>query len=401
MPVKSRAQSLVVKPFARDQAGGEHLYRQLALRLGRDIREGKLKPGQRLPSMDDLAAACGVTKITVRRALLELKSEGLIYTRPAQGTYVAETLPATRQRKRNKVLTVGLVSRVLTGEPGPYHAEILTSLRTEMSRQKGNLVVLPVPTLGALDLSEQMGHANLDAVIFLGPFESEALRRIVRNGPPSVLVDFHLRGLHVDTIAVDNVNGGEIAMNHLISLGHRELAIIQGEKDAAATRDRLIGARNALEQAGIPFSSVRILEGDFLLESGYKAMASMLKSGSVPTAVFCMNDEMAVGVLQAIHRLSSLDVPRDISVIGFDDIVWGTATHPRLCTIRVDKTLMGRLAMERVLSAIGSKSHTITATMIDVELLKRESTAPPPLRHHTDPPRVANTPLPSAVNLGH
>jgi DNA-binding LacI/PurR family transcriptional regulator len=391
MPVKSRATSLVVKPFTRDQAGGEHLYRQLAMRLGRDIREGKFKPGQRLPSMDDLAAACGVTKITVRRALLELKSEGLIYTKPAQGTYVADMLPASRQRNRNKVLTVGLVSRILTGEPGPYHAEILASLRTEMSRQKGNLVVLPAPSLGALDLSEQMGHANLDAVIFLGPFESEALRRIVRNGPPSVLVDFQLRGLHVDTIAVDNINGGEIAMNHLISLGHRDFAIILGEKDAAARRDRLIGARNALEQADIPPSSVRILEGDFLLESGYDAMASMLKTGSLPTAVFCMNDEMAVGVLQAIHRLSSLESPRDISVIGFDDIIWGTTTHPRLTTIRVDKSLMGRLAIERVLSAVGTKSHTVTSTIIDIELLTRESTAPPPVRNHADAPRLENT----------
>jgi DNA-binding LacI/PurR family transcriptional regulator len=388
MPVKSRATSLVVKPFTRNQAGGEHLYRQLALRLGRDIREGKLKPGQRLPSMDDLAAACGVTKITVRRALLELKSEGLIYTKPAQGTYVAEMLPAGRQRSRNKVLTVGLVSRILTGEPGPYHAEILASLRTEMSRQKGNLVVLPAPPLGALDLSEHMGHANLDAVIFFGPFESEALRRIVRNGPPSVLVDFQLRGLHVDTIAVDNINGGEIAMNHLISLGHRDFAIILGEKDAVASRDRLVGARNALGQADIPPSSVRILEGDFLLESGYEAMASMLKAGSLPTAVFCMNDEMAVGVLQAIHRLSSLEAPRDISVIGFDDIIWGTTTHPRLTTMRVDKGLMGRLAIERVLSAVGAKSHTVTSTIIDTELLMRESTAPPPVASHLRPALV-------------
>lgn len=391
MPVKSRAPSLVVKPFARDQAGGEHLYRQLAMRLGRDIREGKLKPGRRLPSMDDLAAACGVTKITVRRALLELKSEGLIYTRPAQGTYVVETLPSAKQRSRNKILTIGLVSRVLTGEPGPYHAEILASLRTEMSRQKGNLVVLPAPPLGSLELSEQMGHANLDAVIFLGPFESEPLRRIIRNGPPSVLVDFQLRGLHVDSIAVDNVNGGEIAMNHLISLGHRDLVIIQGERDAAATRDRLVGARNALEKASIPPQSVRVLEGDFLLESGYKAMASLLKAGPVPTAVFCMNDEMAVGVIQAVHRLSSLEVPTDISVIGFDDIIWGTATHPRLTTIRVDKGLMGRLAIERLLSAIGTKSHTITSTLIDTELLKRESTAPPPARNHSQVPRLENT----------
>jgi DNA-binding LacI/PurR family transcriptional regulator len=380
MPVKARTPTSAVKPFAPDRFGGEHLYRQLALRLGRNIREGKLKPGQRLPSMDDLAESCGVTKITVRRALLELKSEGLIYTRPAQGTYVAETLPALRQRRRNKVLTVGLVSRVLTGEPGPYHAEILASLRTEMSKQKGNLVVLPAPQADGPDISEQMGHANLDAVIFLGPFETDALRRIVRNGPPSVLVDFQLRGLHVDAIAVDNGGGAEKAIDHLVSLGHRDIALVLGDEDAVATKERLAGAQNALQRAGIPASAVRTLTGDFLLESGYAAMASLLKGGSLPTAVFCMNDEMAVGAIQALHRLSSLEAPRDISVIGFDDIIWGTATHPRLSTVRVDKNLMGRLAMQRVLSSLEQKSHTVTSTVIDTELLQRESTGPVPSR---------------------
>jgi LacI family transcriptional regulator, repressor for deo operon, udp, cdd, tsx, nupC, and nupG len=380
MPVKTKLPVGVVKSFARDDGNGEHLYRQLALRLGRNIREGKLKPGQRLPSMDDLAASCGVTKITVRRALLELKSEGLIYMRPAQGTYVADTLPERKEKSRNKVLTVGLISSVLTGEPGPYHAEILASLRTEISKQKGNLVVLPTPDAGGPDISVQMGHANLDALIFLGHFDSESLRRIVRNGPPSVLVDFQLRGLRVDTIAVDNAGGAAVAIDHLVSLGHRDIAVILGPEDTIVTKERLAGAQAALENAGILPASLRILPGNFLLESGYEAMASLLKSGTLPTAVFCMNDEMAVGAIQAIHRLSSLEPPRDISIIGFDDIIWGTATHPRLTTVRVDKNLMGRLAMERVLSALENGSHTITSTVLDTELLQRESTAPPRAR---------------------
>jgi DNA-binding LacI/PurR family transcriptional regulator len=377
--VNTQSPSSVLQPFVRDRRGtGEHLYRQLALRLGRNIREGKLKPGQRLPSMDHLATTCGVTKITVRRALLELKSEGLIYTKPAQGTYVSETLPVRKERGRNKVLTVGLISHVvLNGEPGPYHAEILTSLRTEISKRKGNLVVLPTPQAGSPDISEQMGHANLDAVIFLGPFDPDPLRRIIRNGPPSVLVDFQLRGLRVDTIAVDNAGGAEIAINHLVALGHREIAVVLGEDGADATRQRLDGAQRALGQAGIPAASVRFLKGDFLLDSGYQAMASLLKSKSLPTAMFCMNDEMAIGAIQAIHRLSPLKVPRDMSIIGFDDIIWGTATHPRLTTIRVDKNLMGRLCVERVLSALENKSHTVTSTILDAELLQRESTAAP------------------------
>lgn len=378
---KAKARAFASQSVSRGRADGEHLYRQVAQSIGRRIRTGKLKSSERLPSMDDLAEAYGVTKITVRRALLELKSEGLLYTRPAQGTYVAEVLPPDRGRRKSKVLTIGLVSRVLLPEnPGPYHSEVLSSLRVEIGKLKGNLVVLPRPDSAADDISEQMRHSNLDAVVYLGAFDSEALRRMVRNGPPAVLVDFQVRGLNVDRIVVDNIGGGEIAIDHLVSLGHRDIAIVLGSEDDSATRDRLVGAQNSLERAGIPISSVRLLKGDFKLDSGLEAMTALLKSGSLPTAVFCMNDEMAVGAIQAIHRLSSLKVPRDISIIGFDDIIWGTATHPRLTTVHLDKKLMGRLAIERVISVLGEREHTVTSTTITPELLQRESTAPPPTR---------------------
>jgi len=327
--------------------------------------------------MDDLAELYDVTKITVRRALLELKSEGLLFTRPAQGTYVADVLPTSKGRHKSQVLTVGVVSRVLLPEnPGPYHSEILSSLRVEIGNLKGNLVVLPRPESYADDITEQIRHSNLDAVVFLGEFESEALRRMIRNGPPSVLIDFQVRGLNVDTILVDNIGGGELAIDHLVSVGHKDIAVILGVESASAAKDRLLGVHHALERAGIPPSSLRLLNGDFMLEGGLEAMTALLKTGSLPTAVFCMNDEMAVGAIQAIHRMSALEVPRDISIIGFDDIAWGTATHPRLTTIRVDKKLMGRLAMERVTAALEDRSHTVTSTTIATELLLRESTAP-------------------------
>lgn len=110
---------------------------------------------------------------------------------------------------------------------------------------------------------------------------------------------------------VIHASRGEIAMNHRISQRHRDFAIVLGKRDTAATRDRLVDARNALDRADTPPSSVQILEGNFLLESGYKAMASMLKADSMPTAVFCVNDEMAVGV----HRAApSTETPRPTPV---------------------------------------------------------------------------------------
>jgi LacI family transcriptional regulator len=378
---ETKSREFARRKLSRGRPEGEHLYRQVAENIGQQIRSGKFKPGGRLPSMDDLASLFGVTKITVRRALLELKSEGLLYTRPAQGTYVADALPPEKGRRHSKVLTVGLVSRVLLPEnPGPYHSEILSSLRVEISKRRGNLVVLPRPETDVDDISEQIRHSDLDAVVFLGAFDSDALRRMVRTGPPAVLVDFQVRGLSVDNILVDNVGGGEMAIDHLVSLGHKEIAIVLGDEATNATKDRLNGAQTALTRAGIPPSSVRLLKGDFQLESGVEAMTALLKSDIVPTAVFCMNDEMAVGAIQAIRRLSSLDVPRDISIIGFDDIIWGTTTHPLLSTIRVDKKLMGRLAMERVMAALEEGSHTVTSTTITTELVLRESTAQPHVR---------------------
>jgi DNA-binding LacI/PurR family transcriptional regulator len=385
--MKSSANSTKARPRApareylpRSRTDREFLYRQVAQSIRQRIRNGELKSGARLASIDDLAEGYDVTKITIRRAFLELKSEGLIYTRPAQGTYVSElSLPDTRPRK-NKVLTVGLVSRVLLPEnPGPYHSEILASLRAEIGNRRGNLVVLPSPD-ASHGISGQMRRSNLDAVVYVGAFDSEALRSMIRNGPPSVLVDFHVRGVNVDRIIVDNVGGGEIAIGHLLSLGHRDIAIILGPEEGTAAKERLVGVRQAVERAGIPLTSLRFLPGNFLLESGYEAMASLLKTNPLPTAVFCMNDEMAVGALQAIHRLSSLEVPRDISILGFDDILWAAATHPRLTTVCVDKKLMGKLAIERVMSIVGRREHTITSTTITPELLKRESTAPPPPR---------------------
>jgi DNA-binding LacI/PurR family transcriptional regulator len=372
---KPRASAREYLPHGK--ADTEFLYRQVAQSIGQRIRRGELKSGARLASIDDLAEGYGVTKITIRRAFLELKSEGLIYTRPAQGTYVSElSLPDIRPRK-NKVLTVGLVSKVLLPEnPGPYHFEILANLRAEIGNRRGNLVVLPSPD-ASHSMSGQLRRSNLDAVVYVGAFDSEALRSMVRNGPPAVLVDFHVRRLKVDQIIVDNVGGGEIAMEHLLSLGHRDIAVVSGADEAVATKERLTGVGQALERAGVPLSSVRILPGNFLLESGYKAMSSLLKTDPVPTAVFCMNDEMAVGAIQAIHRLSSLEVPRDISILGFDDIIWAAGTHQRLTTIRVDKKLMGKLAMERVMSILEGPGHTITSTTINPEFLERESTAPP------------------------
>jgi len=382
--------------ISREKRDREFLYHQLAGIIRQDIETGKFKPGDRLPSMDDLSEEHSVNKVTVRRALAELNAAGLIYSVPAQGTYVAEPAAAARLAPRNRTMTVGLVSQLMVpGNTGLYHLEIITGIREELSKHNANLVI---PTARPVDSQikslDHVAATGLDAIIYLGVFEPQALRRMVENGPPAVLVDYSIRGLQIDSILLDNRGGGCQAMEHLLSLGHRKLAVIVGAEDQTATKERMEGALDALDQAGVPRSILRKYVGNFQRESGYQAMAEILKSGDIPTGVFCFNDEMAAGALQALYSFSSLQVPRDISIVGFDDTSWATATQPPLTTIAVAKSLMGRIAVQRIMARIKHADQS-TVTILPTDIVVRNSTAPAPCTMFN-----ANEPAAGTVQAG-
>ena len=363
--------------IARSRRDRKYLYQQLAEIIRNQIEKGNYKPGERLPSMDTIAAQYSVNKVTVRRALAELVKAGLIYSVPAQGTYVAEP-PASRGHHRpNQLLTIGLISHVMVpGNTGLYHMEIIEGIRAELARINGTLVILPVkyvePQVKILDMVLQ---ANLDAAVYLGYFDQVALQSMIANGPPAVLVDYSLRGSQVDTVLVDNRSGGYQAAEHLISLGHRRFAVVTGETDQAVSQDRLQGVYEALDHFGVEHSSIELLRGDFQREGGYRAMSDIAAMSNRPTAVFFMNDEMAAGGVQAANA-ANLKIPEDISIIGFDDTSWATAIQPPLTTIHVDKGLMGSIAIQRLVQRINGNNPVPTTTLIPTRLIVRDSTAP-------------------------
>jgi len=255
--------------------------------------------------------------------------------------------------------------------------EIIQGIREALNKVQGNLVILPVRNIEPqIKIYDQVVQAGVDAIVYLGMFDPPSLRRMIELGPPGVVVDFSLRGANVDTILIDNRGGAYQAMEHLITLGHRKLAVILGQEDQVATKERLEGACEAMDQAGLSRASLKIVKGDFQREGGYKGMAELLNSTDLPTAVFCLNDEMAAGALQALHSLSSMSVPRDMSIIGFDDTAWATATQPPLTTVQVPKALMGRLAVQRILARTRDNEQA-TTTILPTQLVTRSSTAQP------------------------
>lgn len=368
-------------PTLQRGTGKPHfLYRQLADRIRDDIVGGRLASGQMLPSMDHLAAEFDVNKATVRQAIADLAAAGLVNIEPARGTFVANPQDAPQKRNRRAV-AVGWISTITDhGRTGRYHTELLDAVRSTIQQLGGHLLVFNSEGVPDQKFLRLVRDAHLDGALLVGPAQYDPLRHLVGTGLPAVLVDNRVRGQRVDCIMVDNEGGGFQAVDHLIRLGHRRLALVTGPGDWQIVEDRLAGARAAMRDSGQPMSEPLIIESDFTSTGGHEAALRILQADPRPTGAFFFNDEMAAGALRAIRDTSDVRVPRDLSVVGFDDILWASLSHPALTTIHVDTRFMGYEAVLHLQKMMQDPSNPPTTTFVPPQLVVRGSTGPAPLR---------------------
>src|SRR6516225_10927493 len=173
-----------------------------------------------------------------------------------------------------------------------------------------------------------------DGFIFLGHRLPEAAAALARAAAPQCApivngCEFNPR-LGVPSVHIDNARAAGDVINMLLDLGHRRIGIITGPLGSPLSRDRLRGAKTTTRRRGS--SDLQVVNGDFSVTSGIDAARHLLSNGHPPSAIFCFNDEMAIGVLE-VAREKRLHIPRDLSVVGFDDIKFSQYTQPALMTI--------------------------------------------------------------------
>jgi DNA-binding LacI/PurR family transcriptional regulator len=183
-------------------------------------------------------------------------------------------------------------------------------------------------------------------------------------------------GERTSNVRVDYPSGIEQAVAHLVSLGHRRIAHIAGASriPSGAVRREAFLASFARYLPGEPEPPV--FEGDFRLDGGRRAASELLSSGELPTAVVVANDMMALGAMQEL-RAAGLSVPRDISIVGFDDIAFSSLCDPPLTTVRSPRDEIGRRAVEALISMIERPEEPGVEIRIPTRLVVRSSTAPP------------------------
>jgi LacI family repressor for deo operon, udp, cdd, tsx, nupC, and nupG len=186
-----------------------------------------------------------------------------------------------------------------------------------------------------------------------------------------------VEGADFPVIASDNASGARLAIRHLHALGHRRVAHVTGPEGNVLTTARREGMLAERARLGLPARDEWIIRGDFSLESGRSAAQRILAMSERPTAVFCSADMVAFGLISGLTA-RGLRVPEDISVVGFDDIEMSQYYVPPLTTIRQDRQRLGREAANALMSRISSGSVPAELDLVPVELVVRDSTAPPP-----------------------
>jgi DNA-binding LacI/PurR family transcriptional regulator len=358
----------------------------------------------------DVARAAGVSRVTVSRVLNDhhnvtekvrrrvlQAAAGLGYISQKSTTSLISTgngAGGTARRAVRVLRNIGFFFASLHGhEPlasNPFWSPVLHGAEQEATAAGIAVTYRSINQLipQAEALPDAVRAARVDGILLVGPATAATVQALQAAERPLVLVDNCVPGARVDAVLSDNFGGGWAAVSHLIERGHRDVAFIGGPFRVSpaparhhtntvwSIEQRALGYWAALREAGITPDD-RLHAGDNLGTSGgYRACQRLLASERPFTAIFCANDESAVGAMRALHQ-AGLRVPEDVSVVGFDDIEVAQHLIPPLTTVRVDKEAIGASAVQRLL-ARALAPDAVTATLaLHVELIERDTVAAP------------------------
>jgi len=332
----------------------------------------------RSPSVKDVAAAAGVSLGTVSNVL----------NRPARVS------PTTRDRVERAMLDLGFVRNefarqlrmgtshtlayVMLDATNPFFTDVAQGI--ELAAEGADITLFLCNSNNSPGReASHLAHLLQQRVqgILLTPLDpdSKSIDAVASRGVPLVLVDRKRNDEKFCSVAVDDELGGRLAIEHLVDRGHRRVAFVGGPETLGQVRDRLFGARRAWAEAGLPAEDLTAMPIPALtVDEGRGAGERLagIRASRRPTAAFCANDLVALGLLQ--HVISTgRSVPGDFAIVGYDDIFFAAAAAVPLTSVRQPRQELGRRAAELVLSE-GDPEHTHQQVLFQPELVARAST---------------------------
>lgn len=335
--------------------------------------------------MADVALLAGVSRMTVSRVI---NNAGKVSeaTREAVRAAIRELNFAPNLTARNLVMAGELRIGVVYSNPSAaFMSDFLIGVFEEATKAGARLVLVRGDSGQAPSLQDMQGllGGGVHGVVLAPPLgESAAVRDMLRAADlPVAVVAAGRPAPDAINVRIDDRRASHALVRHLLELGHRRIGMIAGNPEQTASAERLEGARDAV--AVVRGAELILAHGAFSYASGLRAAEQLLDIDPPPTAIFASNDDMAAAAVSVAHR-RHLDVPADLTVVGFDDTTVATTLWPPLTTIRQPVRQMAAVALERLMRVLRSPGGTpdaLTDHVLEHALIERQSTAPPPGAH--------------------
>lgn len=325
----------------------------------------------------DVAKKAGVSVVTVSRVL--------------------NNSPNVRENNRQKVMDAikeldykpnaaarslakgrtGMIGLVIPTIDDPFMSRVMLSVERALKERGMFLVIsfaLDDVDFGDSNCVKLFREDRVDGILIMSPIKDEGyIMELKKRDFPFVLLDQHHTDLQVPSVMVDNFYGGYQAAMSLIKSGARRIAHICGPELYESSAERLNGYKKALEDSGIETDETLITRGNFTVEGGFREAVKWFEKGIIPDAIFAADDNTAFGVLDAARKFK-LKVPRDISVIGYDDHPFASSLHPGLSTVRQPAEEMGKNGVDMLVDVIKGRIRRAVTITIKPQVVLRDTT---------------------------
>lgn len=332
-------------------------------------------------TLRDIARELGLSVNTVSRALngkpdVNRETRARVLETARDLGYVPNALAQSLVAGRS--LSIGLV---LSDVANPFNGKIIRGVE-EAARERGYATVL-ANSNEQDDLERQavqvLRSKRVDGMLIHPVQASEAhIVALEHDGIPVVLLNRHSDRFDISYVIINNASGAYQAVRHLVQLDHRLIAHITGPAQISSVRERITGYEKALDEAGLPRDPRLIVHAGLDMDAGYRAAHELLAAGPRPTAIFTYSDLIAIGVLKALSELH-LQVPEDVSLVGFDDIDFASMLQVSLTTVHQPRAQIGRRGAEVLFELMEepASQRLPRHVILEPELIIRGSTCPP------------------------
>ena len=327
-----------------------------------------------MATLSDVATEAGVSPTAVSRYLnnriaLPLATRERIDAAIAKLNYRPNLLAKRLSTGRTEA-----ISLVTPEIANPFFAELAAAIEGEA--QAHGYAVYMSSTQGdrmrEIDAIQRLEDQHVDGLIMMtNQPDDGSLAALLNQHQNVVLLDEDIPGVLVPRVFVENQQGSYLAARHLIDAGHRDIALVSGPHNLMSVTERLAGFERAMAEADLPVRPGWVLLGEYSRDYGRAAALQLLSGAHRPTAVLACSDYIASGILQAA-RQAGLEVPGDLSLVGFDDMPFAELVDPPLTTVRQPVAAMGRTAFQQLLALI-NKTELEPQTRLPVSLIVRKS----------------------------